>query len=55
MAQLWGENNSEIAFEIVCTLALKNKQKKLLVLHANKLPTLDGFFQHYVGCQNNQE
>ena len=34
MAQLWGENNSEIAFEIVCSLDLKKKS----VLHANKLP-----------------
>ena len=27
MAQQWDENNSEIAFEIVCSLDLKNKQK----------------------------
>ena len=44
MAQQWAENNSEIAFEIVYLLDLKNKQKKLSVLQANKLPTLGGFF-----------
>ena len=44
MAQQWAENNSEIAFEIVCSLDLKKQTKKLSVLHANKLPTLGGFF-----------
>ena len=44
MAQQWAGNNSEIAFEIVCTLALKNKQKNFqFYMQINFLHWMDFF------------
>ena len=48
MAQQWDENNSEIAFEIVCSLDLKNKQKNFqFYMQINFLRWVDFFSKQY--------